>query len=132
MDEKSTRNLLRNKKLLSWGAVFYGLFFFGFGFTDLNNESGIFLILFGFLLTAVGVIGVYLIRKKKSESDNDRLNTLLYQLIKKRNGKITVLEFAIHANIEPNMAREFIESKAIQLGSVPDIDENGTITYIFK
>ena len=35
-------------------------------------------------------------------------------------------------NQNPKSAREFIEEKAFQLGSVPEIDNDGTIIYSFK
>jgi hypothetical protein len=47
-------------------------------------------------------------------------------------GRITVLEFAIVTNQNPASSSAFIEAKATQVGSVPDVDEDGTIIYIFK
>jgi hypothetical protein len=52
--------------------------------------------------------------------------------VKKNKGRITALEFAIVTNKNPAQARAFIEVKAVQFATVPDIDEDGTIIYIFK
>ncbi len=132
MDTKSEKLTPKKLNYLSWGGIFYGIFFLAFGLSEWDNDTGVFLIIFGVLISAAGIFGVFHLKKRRANYMQDKMNNLLYELIRKNDGKISVLEFAIHANIEPKIAREFIETKAIQLGTVPDVDDNGTITYIFK
>lgn len=122
------------KKLtfLSWAGVFYGFTFAAVGITSLGKEEGIFLLISGIIFIIAGISSLIYLKRRKVIQNNNRLNTVLYELIKKNQGRITVMEFAISANIEPIVAREFIESKVSQIGSVPEIDEQGTIYYMFR
>jgi hypothetical protein len=131
--DESNKDLSTKKlNILSWGALFYGLFFGIFGLTFLGDDGGKVMFVCGALLFAAGVFGVFNLRKKKINAENDKMNHILYDLIKKNNGKITLLEFAVATNLEAADARKFLESKAAQFGTVVDVDSEGIINYIFK
>jgi hypothetical protein len=134
MQKNTSNDKLTPKKLniISWGTMFYGFFFGIYGLTEISNDAGVFVFVCGLFFTAAGVVGIVVLRKKKSAYAQDSMNRVLYELIKKNNGRITLVEFAIASNLEPGEARKFLESKATQFGTVVDVDNEGTINYIFK
>lgn len=117
---------------LAWGGLFYGLIFGGYGLTAIHEEGGLGLVAMGAVFTLAGAVGVIFLKKKKTALADENLNRIFYELVKKKNGRITILDFAMATNMNPSAARTFIEQKSIQLVSITEIDEDGTINYIFK
>ena len=117
------------------GLIGLGLFYILFSFTSLNNENqdlGAIILMFGILSAASGVFLFFTNRKIKQKTDQDNLNKIFYQLIQSKKAGFTILDFAIEANIDAVLAREFIEKKANELSIIPEIDENGTLVYFFR
>lgn len=132
MKQQSKKISNKNPLLLSWGGLFYGILFVAVGLYEFGDENAWFLVVAGVLLICGSVIGLKYSQKRKKNLEAELLNRYLYELIKENNGKVTAIEFAMRANIEPQIAREFIETKVSQIGSVPEIDDQGTIYYLFK
>jgi hypothetical protein len=122
----------KKQTILAWGALFYGFLFLGIAIFSFDTETGKMLLVMGLAFLLGGIGGVYYLKQKKLMLNDEKLNRLFYDLVLKNKGRVTALEFAIISNHNPKQARAFIEAKAIQLGSVPEIDEEGTIIYIFK
>ena len=110
----------------------YGIFALGVGIFSNDSESQGILIFMGLFCCAGGIARIIYLRKKLEISTQDTMNSIFYELVKKNNGRITVLDFAIVSNNNPKEARTFIEHKSIQLVATTEIDDSGSITYIFK
>lgn len=73
---------------------------------------------------------IYLLKSGKKKK-GDALNSLFYTVLKEKKGKITLIDFAMRANIEADAARTFLEKKAIEFSAQPEITEDGEVVYIF-
>ena len=122
----------KQQMIIAWAAIGYGILFGGVGLTDTGKDVGQILVISGCLIFFAGIGGVIYLRKRKQTYESDKLNRMFYELVKKNKGRITTLEFAMITNQNPATARAFIEAKASQFATVPDVDEDGTIIYIFK
>ena len=129
LDTKLSTNKI---KILSYAGIFYGLIFTIVGIFSEQDESALYLSTIGILLCAAGVSSFVIQKKNQKSRLSSKFNSIFFELIKEKNGKITVLDFSIKANLEPKEAREFIEQKSIQLGAITEIDDEARIIYIFK
>ena len=132
MKKQSSKISPKKFIFFSWGGLFYGILFTAVGIYEFGDENAWFLVVAGILIVCGSIIGLKYSQKQKRKLETEILNRYLYELIKDNKGKVTAIEFAMRANIEPKVAREFIETKVSQIGSVPEINEQGTIYYIFK
>ncbi len=129
---KTNKNISAKKALkMSWMALAFSIIFGGVGLTDSGSEDGQFLIIFGVVSFIGGIAGILYFRKKVAEQLQEKMSSMLYELIKEKNGRVSVIDFAMKANIEPEKSREIIESMSIQLNAATEIDENGKIIYLF-
>lgn len=122
----------KNINTLSWVGVIYGFLSILVGITDTSDANAGALIIMGLVFAMAGGLGIYIIRKKKNIMVENELNRIFYDLIKKKKGKITVVDFAAASNLSATQARAFVEAKAIQFSSMPDIEDDGTVVYYFK
>ncbi|MBS1538450.1 MAG: hypothetical protein JST20_11965 [Bacteroidetes bacterium] len=117
---------------IAWGVMCYGICALGVGIFSNDRESQGVLIFMGIFCCAGGIARIIYLRQKQEKSTQDAMNSIFYELVKKTNGRITVLDFAIESNTNPSEARSFIEQKSIQLVATTEIDDSGSIIYIFK
>ena len=64
-------------------------------------------------------------------SEDVRLRQVLYQLIEASNGQVTLVQFAIAADIPAAEARAYIGSQAKAFSANFDITDSGSIVYQF-
>lgn len=62
----------------------------------------------------------------------DKLNSIFYQLIQENQGKITVLDLAMKAQISGNIAQDFLEKRAQEFAADFEIKDGGGILYQFS
>jgi large subunit ribosomal protein L7/L12 len=122
----------KKNKQLGWGLVIYGLLFAGTGFAYLGDDTSALLIIGGILCVFAGIIMLFSLKKSEKLSNLEHLNKTFFSLVEKNKGRITVVQFASASNLDIPAAREFIESKSVHLSVSPEIDDDGTIYYIFK
>lgn len=121
-----------NNRDIAYGGLLFGLLSFMTGLSDLDDEAGYLLLVFGIVFMLSG--GGFLIYKK-IESDklkSEALNRVFYNLIQQNSGKISLVQFASATNLPPKQARVFLENKASDFGTVVDVDNDGIITFTFK
>lgn len=82
------------------------------------------------LMTAGGWIVRGLQTEGKKDS-SDRLQSIFYQLVQERNGRINVLNFAIAAQIMPEEAKQYLDKKAHELNATFETNNRGGVFYYF-
>ncbi len=122
----------RKIRTLGWGSLFFGLFYLGLGIFSPRDENSLFILLFGLIASVAGVVILWIQKKKKENFDNAELNTVFYNHLKSNEGRITVVQLAVAANIDGQKAKDFLEKKALEFSVTPEIDENGSVFYHFK
>ncbi len=121
-----------NTKYIIIGLIAYGLLCLVIAIGDGKAEDRKIFLLLGLLCVSAGIITYLVVRKNEQNSKTQKYNDLFYACLKENNGRVTVFQVAIYCGIEPNEARKLIEEKAIQLTVQQDIEDDGTIYYLFK
>lgn len=123
---------IKNKKELSIGGIVFGVFAIITAISYYDDDSALMLLAigFGFLLTGAGYLVFLNLQKVKLL--NEQRDRLFYELLKNNSGRITLIQFASATNLPPKEAREYLEKKATEFGTVADVDYDGVINYTFK
>ena len=69
--------------------------------------------------------------KFKNSQQEKRLRSIFFELIQGNNGAITVMDFAIKADITGQEARKYLEQYAIEFEANFDTTEEGHVVYLF-
>ena len=69
--------------------------------------------------------------KFKNSQQEKRLRSIFFELIQGNNGAITVMDFAIKADITGQEARKYLEQYAIEFEANFDTTEQGHVVYLF-
>jgi hypothetical protein len=86
------------------------------------------------LLMALGVgtiAFVFLSRWKKEKDQQDRLERSFYQLIKAKSGILSLIQLATMAQVDAALAKEYFDRQVRVLNAVPEVDDDGDMTYRF-
>lgn len=72
-------------------------------------------------------------RKLAAESDveNDRLQSVFFQVLEENSGQATILRMAKEACISKEEAQEYLDRKALEFDATYEVGEQGEITYQF-
>jgi hypothetical protein len=82
--------------------------------------------------TAVGGWLVQGLQKDHQKKISDRLRTTFYRLVKEGNGQITILRFAMEAELSGEEARQYLDQKAKEFNGTFDALDQGDIAYRFN
>lgn len=138
---------------LARGIIGYGLLGFGSLFLLLalivlvpiedspsDVGSAIILALIG-VLPVVG--GIFILRSGKGagaatagqaaprQSQDERLRESFFDLVKKNQGQVTPMQFAMAANVSGEVAQEYLQDRAKEFGADFQVNDQGTVIYIF-
>lgn len=94
-------------------------------------DTVIFGITFGVPVIAAGGWIVWGLQKQHQKNSSDRLQAIFYQLVQQEKGHISVLNFAIAAQIMPEEAKQYLNKKAQELNATFENNERGGISYYF-
>jgi hypothetical protein len=99
---------------------------------DSKNRSGSFsvFVFFG-VFTAFGLWLVRGDHKLKKEREENHLREVLFTLLKKQQGRVSILDFAVTASIPTEKARIYLEEQHKIIGGNIDIDISGSLYYQF-
>jgi hypothetical protein len=81
------------------------------------------------------VVGGWLARglyKQGQKEISDRLRTTFYRLIKEGNGQITILRFAMEAELSGQEARNYLDQRAKEFNATFEALDEGDIAYRFN
>jgi hypothetical protein len=70
-------------------------------------------------------------KKEQLAMEQKRRQEVLYQLIQEKEGRFTLLEFAMAAELPGEEARDFLQAQAQAFGANFDVNEQGDIVYRF-
>lgn len=62
---------------------------------------------------------------------NEQLQSTFYRMILENEGRITVLKFAMHSQLPPATAKEYLDQKAKEFNADFNVNEDGGISYYF-
>ncbi len=71
-------------------------------------------------------------KEKLAAQKIDRLQSIFYLFLKKHNGSITPLLFAMESKLSPADARIYLDQKAKEFDAHFDVDDQGGIIYQFN
>lgn len=71
-------------------------------------------------------------KKVIAQQASDRLQSTFFRLIKANNGYITVLQFAMEAQLTATAAKQYLNEKAKEFDATFDVSNEGAISYYFS
>ncbi|MEL6552897.1 MAG: hypothetical protein AAFQ63_05455 [Cyanobacteria bacterium J06621_11] len=70
-------------------------------------------------------------RQAAFNREQARLRQVLYRLLQAKSGQVTLVQFAIAANVSADEARNYIDSQAAAFGANFGVTEAGSVVYQF-
>lgn len=70
-------------------------------------------------------------KQEQLDVENKRRQEVLYQLIKEKEGRFTLIEFAMAAELPGEDAKAFLQEQAQAFGANFDVNDQGDIVYRF-
>ena len=77
------------------------------------------------------VAGTWLLWSLKKQSNNHTQN-IFYYLLQQNQGKITVFQFAMEAQLAGTEAKQYLDQQAREFNAYFDVDDTGDIIYHFN
>ncbi len=71
------------------------------------------------------------LKRKNQNEGYDRLHSTFYRLLKQGNGQITVMRFAMEAQLSATAAQQYLDEKAKEFDADFGVNEEGGIFYYF-
>lgn len=71
------------------------------------------------------------LRRQNHNEGHNRLHSTFYKLLKEGNGKITVMRFAMEAQLPASAAKQYLDEKAIEFDADFGVNEEGGVFYYF-
>ncbi|WP_029635592.1 MULTISPECIES: hypothetical protein [Nostocales] len=85
----------------------------------------------GVPLVAGGGYMLWGLRRRNEKLLRDRLDSTFYQMLKADNGRITVLQLAMEAQLSGQEAKQYLDQKAKEFNATFETSEQGNISYLF-
>lgn len=70
-------------------------------------------------------------KKAIAQPAGDRLQSTFFELLQAGNGYITILQFALEAQLTATAARQYLDEKAKEFDATFDVSHEGAISYYF-
>lgn len=71
-------------------------------------------------------------RKRQQQRHQARLNTKFYQLLQRQQGRISVLDFAMHTRLDGTAAQTYLNAQAQAFSAYFETTLRGDIIYVFN
>lgn len=71
-------------------------------------------------------------QQSASLEKQEKLNSVLYQLIQHHDGRVSVLDFALTAKVPAEEAKEFLDAKAKEFIANFEATDSGDVLYVFN
>ncbi|GAX41056.1 hypothetical protein NIES4075_20240 [Tolypothrix sp. NIES-4075] len=85
----------------------------------------------GVPLAAGGGYMLWGLRRRNQKLLRDRLDSTFYQMLKADNGRITVLQLAMEAQLSGEQAKQYLDQKAKEFNATFEASDKGNISYLF-
>jgi hypothetical protein len=69
--------------------------------------------------------------KQGQKEISDRVRSTFYRLVTEHNGQITILRFAMEAELSGQEARQYLDQRAKEFNATFDVLDGGNIAYHF-
>ena len=96
-----------------------------------RREQAFSCLLLGVPLTGWGAWIFRGIARKTEKEAQLNLQSIFYRLIQQGNGQITVLRFAMEAQLPGKEAKQYLDEKAKEFQGTFEVTENGDVNYRF-
>jgi hypothetical protein len=84
------------------------------------------------LAMGIGAIGiVFVSRWMTDKQQQQRLEAAFYQLIQTKGGSMSLIQLATVARVDATLAKEYFDRQVRVLNAVPEVDDDGDMTYRF-
>lgn len=70
-------------------------------------------------------------KKAIAQQAGDRLHSAFFELLQAGNGYVTILQFALEAQLTATAARQYLDEKAKEFDATFDVSNEGAISYYF-
>ncbi len=71
-------------------------------------------------------------RKRRQQRHQARLNTKFYQLLRRQQGRVSVLDFAMHTRLDGTAAQVYLNNQAQAFSACFETTLRGDIIYVFN
>jgi hypothetical protein len=89
------------------------------------------LILFGLLPLSLGVAAIYASQYASAKIAREAIRDRFYQLLRRGDGRISLLGFSDATRLEPAIARQYLDGWARECDATFDVTDEGDIYYVF-
>jgi hypothetical protein len=80
----------------------------------------------------LGTAAVFFYSRWQAERQRqERLERTFYQLIKSNDGIVALIQLATVAQVDAAMAKEYFDRQVKVLNAIPEVDDDGDMTYRF-
>jgi Fic family protein len=84
-----------------------------------------------FIVGLGGLVSLLLINATKENQQQRQLTDAFYQLLETQNGYISLIQLAVAAKVDAQLARQYLEHQAKAFAAVPEVDADGDTFYRF-
>ncbi|MDF5720205.1 MAG: hypothetical protein PUP91_06890 [Rhizonema sp. PD37] len=88
-------------------------------------------LLFGLPITGAGSWLAWSLHQQGRREIQQRLQSVFHQQLKLDQGKITVMQFALEAQLTAGIAKQYLDEKAKEFDATFNVSEDGEIYYCF-
>ena len=96
-----------------------------------DRDQAIGCLVLGLPTAAWGAWLVWGLYRQREQEKRDRLQATFYRLLQENNGSVTILSFAMAANLPGEAAKVYLDAKAREFGAIFDVSDQGSLTYQF-
>jgi hypothetical protein len=86
----------------------------------------------GLPLLGLGTWRMWDASKQQQQENRDRLQSTFYRLIQESNGQLTVLTFAMAAQLSAQEAKQYLDEKAKEFDANFAVTEENGVCYLFE
>ncbi len=83
------------------------------------------------VITIGGLIGAFLIRNRQVNQQRQQLEDAFYRLLEIQQGRISLIQLAMAARVEPQLAKRYLDSQVTAFEATAEVDGDGDTFYRF-
>jgi Ca2+-binding EF-hand superfamily protein len=83
------------------------------------------------IVGAVVLLGVSLFRVLNRTRQEQQLREAFYQLVETENGYVSLMQLALSARVDAELAKDYLSTQAKVFAVVPEVDPDGDTYYQF-
>lgn len=88
-------------------------------------------LLFGLPVTGAGGWLVWSLQQQGRREAQQRLQSIFHQLLKLSHGEISVMQFALEAQLTAAVAKQYLDERAKEFNATFNVSEDGEVYYCF-